>query len=204
MFYRSAVSSEPGAPAQIDLSAAEKAAGELLTALGIPHDSGPLAGTPGRIARAYAELLTPREFSMTTFPNDEGYDEMVIARDIPFTSLCEHHLLPFIGTAVVAYLPGDRILGLSKLARVVEQFARRPQVQERMSTQIARWLDEELSPKGVGIVLRAEHTCMTVRGVKKPGTSTVTTRFLGSFRDNPDDQMRFMMLVGAADRVKAR
>ena len=107
------------------------------------------------MAQAYAELLTPREFAMTTFPNSEGYDELVLVRDIPFTSLCEHHLLPFIGTAVVAYLPKDRILGLSKLARVVEQFARRPQVQERMTAQIARFLDDELAPKGVGIVLRA-------------------------------------------------
>jgi GTP cyclohydrolase IA len=145
----------------IDLAAAESAAAALLDALGIDRSSGPLAGTPRRIARAYAELLTPREFSLTTFPNDEDYDELVIARDIPFTSVCEHHLLPFIGTAIVAYLPDERILGLSKLARVVELFARRPQVQERMTTQIAHWLDDNLAPKGVGIVVQAEHTCMT-------------------------------------------
>jgi GTP cyclohydrolase I len=179
----------------IDVTAAEKAAGELLTALGIAHDSGPLAGTPGRIARAYAELLTPRHFSMTTFPNDEGYDEMVIARDIPFTSLCEHHLLPFIGTAVVAYLPGDRILGLSKLARVVELFARRPQVQERMSTQIAHWLNDTLNPKGVGIVLRAEHTCMTVRGVAARGATTVTSTLLGRIRDDARTRGEFLTLA---------
>ncbi|HWC33801.1 MAG TPA: GTP cyclohydrolase I FolE [Mycobacteriales bacterium] len=180
---------------EIDLAGAEKAAGELLDALGIDHQGGTLAGTPGRIARAYAELLTPRRFSLTTFPNDEGYDEMVIARDIPFTSLCEHHLLPFIGTAVVAYLPGERILGLSKLARVVELFARRPQVQERMTTQIAHWLDENLAPKGVGIVLRAEHTCMTVRGVAARGATTVTSTLLGRLRDDARTRSEFLTLA---------
>jgi GTP cyclohydrolase I len=178
----------------IDLAGAEKAAAALLDALGIDR-VGPLEGTPGRIARAYAELLTPRQFSMTTFPNDEGYDEMVIARDIPFTSLCEHHLLPFIGTAVVAYLPGERILGLSKLARVVELFARRPQVQERMTTQIAHWLNENLTPKGVGIVLRAEHTCMTVRGVGARGATTVTSTLLGHLRDDARTRDEFLTLA---------
>jgi GTP cyclohydrolase I len=179
----------------IDLDAAEKAAADLLTALGIDHDSGPLAATPGRIARAYAELLTPLPFSMTTFPNDEGYDELVIARDIPFVSLCEHHLLPFIGTAVVAYLPHDRILGLSKLARVVEQFSRRPQVQERMTIQIAQWLEEHLAPNGVGIVLEAEHTCMTVRGVSARGATTVTSSLLGSLRDDARSRSEFLTLA---------
>ena len=181
-------------PKPIDLADAEKAAAALLDALGIER-VGPLEGTPGRIARAYAELLTPRDFSMTTFPNDEGYDEMVIARDIPFTSLCEHHLLPFIGTAVVAYLPGERILGLSKLARVVELFSRRPQVQERMTTQIAHWLNENLAPKGVGIVLRAEHTCMTVRGVGARGATTVTSSLLGHLRDDARTRDEFLTLA---------
>jgi len=181
-------------PKPIDLADAEKAAAALLDALGIER-VGPLEGTPGRIARAYAELLTPREFSMTTFPNDEGYDEMVIARDIPFTSLCEHHLLPFMGTAVVAYLPGERILGLSKLARVVELFSRRPQVQERMTTQIAHWLNENLAPKGVGIVLRAEHTCMTVRGVGARGATTVTSSLLGHLRDDARTRDEFLTLA---------
>jgi GTP cyclohydrolase I len=147
------------------------------------------------VARAYAELLTPREFSMTTFPNDEGYDELVLARDIPFTSLCEHHLLPFIGTAVVAYLPGDRILGLSKLARVVEMFARQLQVQERMTTQIAHWLDDTLNPKGVGIVLSAQHTCMTVRGVGARGATTVTSTLLGTLRDDARSRSEFLTLA---------
>jgi GTP cyclohydrolase I len=179
----------------IDLAAAEKAAADLLTALGIEHDSGPMAATPGRMARAYAELLTPREFAMTTFPNDEGYDELVIARDIPFTALCEHHLLPFMGTAVVAYLPDERILGLSKLARVVEQFSRRPQVQERMTTQIAHWLEGQLAPKGVGIILSAEHTCMTVRGITARGATTVTSTLLGTLRDDARSRAEFLALT---------
>jgi GTP cyclohydrolase I len=179
----------------IDLEAAEAAAGALLDALGIDRSQEPLAGTPRRIARAYAELLTPREFSLTTFPNDEGYDELVIARDIPFTSVCEHHLLPFIGTAVVAYLPDERILGLSKLARVVELFARRPQVQERMTVQIAHWLEDNLAPKGVGIVLQAEHTCMTTRGVGARGATTVTSTLLGHLRDDARSRAEFLTLA---------
>lgn len=182
-------------PGQVDVTAAESAAAALLDALGIDHAEEPLSGTPRRIARAYAELLTPREFSLTTFPNEEGYDELVIARDIPFTSVCEHHLLPFIGTAVVGYLPGDRILGLSKLARVVELFARRPQVQERMTSQIAHWLDENLRPKGVGIVLAAEHTCMTVRGVAARGATTVTSTLLGHLRDDARTRAEFLSLA---------
>jgi len=179
----------------IDLAAAEAAAAALLDALGIDHSEGTLAGTPRRIAKAYAELLTPREFSLTTFPNDEGYDELVIARDIPFTSLCEHHLLPFVGTAIVAYLPDERILGLSKLARVVELFARRPQVQERMTTQIAHWLNDNLAPKGVGIVLQAEHTCMTTRGAGARGATTVTSTVLGRLREDARSRAEFLTLA---------
>jgi GTP cyclohydrolase I len=179
----------------IDLDAAEDAAAALLTALGLDLDDPVLAATPGRMARGYAELLTPRDFSLTTFPNDESYDELVIARDIPFVSVCEHHLLPFVGTATVGYLPGDRILGLSKLARVVEQFARRPQVQERMTTQIARRLDEELRPRGVGVVVEAEHSCMTLRGVRATGSSTVTSALLGVLRSEPDSRAEFLALA---------
>ncbi|MBV9485746.1 MAG: GTP cyclohydrolase I FolE [Frankiaceae bacterium] len=179
----------------IDLAGAEKAAADLLDALGLDRSDPTLAGTPGRIARAYAELLTAREFSLTTFPNDEGYDELVIARDIPFTSVCEHHLLPFIGTAAVGYLPADRILGLSKLARVVELFARRPQVQERMTSQIAHWLEDNLQPKGVGIVVQAEHTCMTIRGVGARGATTVTSTLLGHLRDDARSRAEFLALA---------
>src|SRR6476620_9154265 len=147
--------------AQVDLTAAERAVAALLTALGKDPSSAHLADTPRRVAASYAELLTPREFELTTFPNDEGYDELVLARSIPVQSLCEHHLLPFQGTATVGYLPGDRILGLSKLARVVELFARDLQVQERLTKQIADWLEHHLAPKGVGVVLEAEHLCMS-------------------------------------------
>ena len=148
------------------------------------------------MARAYAELFTPREFRLTTFPNDEGYDELVLARDIPFASVCEHHLLPFVGTAHVGYLPGERILGLSKLARVVEMFARAPQVQERLTTQIARWLGEQLQPKGVGVVVQAEHSCMTIRGVQAVGSRTVTSALHGLLRDDPRSRSEFFALTG--------
>jgi GTP cyclohydrolase I len=143
-------------------------------------------------------LLTPREFTLTTFPNDEGYDELVLARSIPFHSICEHHLLPFTGVAHVGYLPGDRILGLSKLARVVEMFARAPQVQERLTTQISRWLTEHLSPKGVGVILQAEHTCMTLRGVKAAGTMTVTSALHGLLRDDARSRSEFFALAGVS------
>ncbi len=180
----------------IDLQAAERAAAQLLKALGISLDSESLRGTPGRMARAYAELFTPREFDLTTFPNDEGYDELVLARAIPVRSVCEHHLLPFVGVAHVGYLPGQRILGLSKLARIVELFASRPQVQERMTKQIADWLDEQLQPKGVGVVIEAEHTCMTLRGVRAVGSSTVTSTMLGTLRDDGRSRQEFFALTG--------
>jgi GTP cyclohydrolase IA len=182
------------APA-IDLAAAEHGAAILLGALGMDLTDPSIADTPSRIARAYVELLTPREFNPTTFPNDENYDELVLARQIPFTSICEHHLLPFSGTAAVGYLPGERILGLSKLARVVELFARRPQVQERMTKQIATWIDDQLQPRGVGVVIEAEHSCMTLRGVQARGSSTVTSAMLGRLRDDPRTRSEFLALT---------
>jgi GTP cyclohydrolase I len=124
---------------------------------------------------AYAELLTPQPFRATTFPNDDGYDELIVVRAIPFHSLCMHHLLPFQGIAHIAYLPSERIIGLSKLGRVVEHFARDLQIQERLTTQIADWLDVELEPKGAGVVLEAEHLCMYQRGVQKLGAKTVNS-----------------------------
>jgi GTP cyclohydrolase I len=183
------------ADAGIDVDAAAAAVSDLMRALGMDLDDPSLTRTPTRVARAYAELLSPREFGLTTFPNDEGYDELVVARDIPFTSLCEHHLLPFVGTASVGYLPGVRILGLSKLARVVELFARRPQVQERMTKQVATWLDQHLRPRGVGVVIRAEHMCMTLRGVQARGASTVTSALLGTLRDDPRSRAEFLGLA---------
>jgi GTP cyclohydrolase I len=182
--------------AGIDLVAAERAAGEFLKALGIDTDGESLQGTPGRMARAYAELFTPREFELTTFPNDEGYDELVLARDIPVRSVCEHHLLPFSGVAHVGYLPGERIVGLSKLARVVEHFASRPQVQERLTKQIADWLRDQLSPLGVGVVIEAEHSCMTLRGVQAAGSSTVTSALQGTLRDDGRSRQEFFALSG--------
>jgi GTP cyclohydrolase I len=180
----------------IDLAAAERAARDLLRALGIRLDSESLAGTPVRMARAYAELFSPRPFNLTTFPNEEGYDELVLARGIPVRSVCEHHLLPFVGVAHVGYLPGDRILGLSKLARVVEHFACRPQVQERLTKQVADWLADQLRPKGVGVVIEAEHSCMTLRGVQAVGSSTVTSTMLGVLREDARSRQEFFALTG--------
>jgi GTP cyclohydrolase I len=183
-----------------DLAAAERAAAAFLAALGVAVDSDGLADTPGRMARAYAELLTPREFRLTTFDNDEGYDELVLARAIPIRSVCEHHLLPFVGVAYVGYLPGERILGLSKLARVVELFAHGPQVQERLTRQVADWLGTHLQPKGVGVVIEAEHLCMTLRGVQAVGASTVTSTLLGVLRDDPRSRAEFFTLAGIGPR----
>jgi GTP cyclohydrolase I len=178
-----------------DLPAAEAAAGDFLQALGIPAGGPGLADTPRRMAQAYAEMLTPRTFDLTTFPNDEGYDELVLARSIPVQSLCEHHMLPFVGVAHVGYLPRDRIVGLSKLARVVELFARRPQVQERLTKQVADWLHDQLHPRGVGVVLQAEHLCMSLRGVRSPGSTTITSTLLGTLREDPRSRAEFLALT---------
>jgi GTP cyclohydrolase I len=183
-------------PHGIDLAGAERAAAQFLEALGIGTDTESLHGTPGRMARAYAELFSPRPFDLTTFPNDEQYDELVLARSIPVRSVCEHHLLPFVGTAHVGYLPGNRILGLSKLARVVEYFACRPQVQERLTKQVADWLHTHLEPKGVGVVIEAEHTCMTLRGVQATGSSTLTSTLLGTLRQDARSRAEFLSLTG--------
>ena len=185
-------------PVRPDLHAAEKAAADFLRALGLRLDNESRRQTPKRMAHAYAELLTPREFDLTTFPNDEGYDELVLVRAIPIRSVCEHHLLPFVGTAHVGYLPGDRILGLSKLARIVELFAHGPQVQERLTKQIADWLQEKLQPRGVGVVIEAEHLCMTLRGVQAVGARTLTSTLLGVLRDDPRSRAEFLGLAGAA------
>jgi GTP cyclohydrolase I len=182
----------------VDLARAERAVADLLAALGQDRSSAHLADTPRRVAASYAELLTPTPFTLTTFPNDEGYDELVLARAIPFSSLCQHHLLPFRGVAHVGYLPGDRILGLSKLARVVELFARRLQLQERLTTQVADWLQAQLAPKGVGVVLEAEHLCMTLRGVRAAGARTVTSTLHGLLRSDPRSRQEFLTLTGAA------
>lgn len=182
-------------PAHTDLAAAERAALQFLRALGLDTRSESLRETPNRMARAYAELFAPPPFDLTTFPNDEGYDELVLARHLPVRSVCEHHLLPFAGVAHVGYLPGERILGLSKLARVVAHFAARPQVQERLTRQIADWLAAQLAPKGVGVVIEAEHSCMTLRGVRAAGSSTVTSTLLGRLRADPRSRQEFFALT---------
>ena len=183
-------------PARFDRAAAERAAADLLRAIGADLDHPGLVGTPPRIAGALAELLTPEPFAPTRFPNEGDYDGLVLVRDIPFHTLCMHHLLPFHGVAHVAYLPDDRIVGLSKLARVVDHFARDLQVQERMTVQIADWLDAELQPKGVGVLLSAEHTCMTIRGVRKPGARTITSALRGLVREDSRTRQEFLSLVG--------
>jgi GTP cyclohydrolase I len=181
----------------IDTAAAERAVADLLVALGQDPDDTHLHDTPRRVAAAFTEMLTPRPFHLTTFPTDEGYDELVLARNIPFHSLCQHHLLPFKGVAHVAYLPGDHILGLSKLARVVELFARSLQVQERLTKQIADWLQEHLEPKGVGVVVEAEHLCMSLRGVQAHDAVTVTSALHGLLRTDGRSRAEFFSLCGA-------
>jgi GTP cyclohydrolase I len=180
---------------RVDRAGAERAATDLLVALGRDPHSPHLVDTPRRVAAAFAEMLSPRDFDLTTFPNEEGYDEMVLARGIPVYSLCEHHLLPFHGVAHVAYLPATRILGLSKLARVVELFARDLQVQERLTQQVADWLQEHLEPKGVGVVIEAEHLCMSMRGVQVGGTTTLTSALHGLVREDQRTRQEFFDLA---------
>ena len=189
--------------AERDLDAATEAAGDLMRALGVDPDdprTPDLALTPRRLARAYADLLTPGEFEMTTFANTEEYDEMVLVRDIAMQSVCEHHLLPFVGRAHVAYLPSERIVGLSKLARIVAHFASRPQTQERLTTQIASSLEDHLQPRGVGVVVEAEHTCMTLRGARAPGATTTTSSLRGVIKEDPSSRAEFLALVGRGQR----
>ncbi|TML97196.1 MAG: GTP cyclohydrolase I FolE [Actinobacteria bacterium] len=180
---------------EIDHASAQRAARDLLRALGADLDSEGLQETPRRMADAYAELLTPQPFRPTTFPNEDGYDELIVARSIPFHSLCMHHLLPFHGVAHIGYLPRDRIIGLSKLGRVVDLFARDLQIQERLTTQIADWLERELEPKGVGVVVEAEHLCMSLRGVQKLGAKTVTSALHGLVRDDARTRGEFLALT---------
>ncbi len=187
---------DPAEQRTVDLAGATRAAAAFLHALGIDTGSESMQQTPRRMAQAYAELFTAKPFHMTTFPNDEQYDELVIARTLPKRSVCEHQQLPFTGVAHVGYLPGDRILGLSKLARVVQHFAARPQVQERLTKQVADWLQSQLSPKAVGVVIVAEHSCMSLRGVEARGSTTVTSSLQGLLRTDAGCRQEFMALVG--------
>jgi GTP cyclohydrolase I len=183
---------------RVDLPAAERAVADLLVALGKDPASEHLADTPRRVAHCYREWLTPRQFDLTTFPNDEDYDELVLAKHIPLQSLCEHHLLPFHGVAHVGYLPGERILGLSKLARVVELFARDLQIQERLTKQVADWLQDHLAPQGVGVVIEAEHLCISLRGVQATGTRTITSALHGLVREDARSRQEFFALTGVS------
>lgn len=180
----------------VDLQAAERAVADLLVALRLDTSAPGLRATPGRVARAYAELLAPQDFTFTTFPNDEGYDELVVVSDIPFRSLCEHHLLPFSGTAHVGYLPGERVVGLSKLARAVDALASRPQVQERLTCQVADLLEEALAPRGIGVVLEADHSCMSLRGARAAGARTRTSALRGLVRSDARTRGEFLDLAG--------
>ena len=184
----------------VDLERAAAAVRELLIAVGEDPDRPGLQDTPGRVARAYAETFAglwqdPDDVLATTF--DEDHDELVLVKDIPMYSTCEHHLVPFHGMAHIGYIPGDdgRVTGLSKLARLVEVYARRPQVQERMTSQIADALSDVLKPRGVIVVIEAEHLCMAMRGIRKPGASTVTSAVRGLFRENLASRNEAMSLI---------
>jgi len=181
-----------------DPARAQAAVADLLDSLGVDLSSEEVRDTPRRVAAMYAELLTPEPFNLTTFANDARYDELVVVRAIPFVSLCAHHLLPFAGHAHVAYIPDERIVGLSKLARIVKHFARALQMQERLTKQVADVVQGELVPKGVGVVVEAQHQCMTIRGVHAAGTTTVTSAMYGLLRDNPATRSEFLSLVGVS------
>ncbi len=189
---------EPKRGGAVDQKRIERAVREILFAVGEDPDREGLRETPARVARMYAELFAglhedPRIHLKKFFT--EKYDEVVLVRDISFDSVCEHHMLPFMGKAHIGYLPGGRVVGLSKLARVVEVVAHRPQVQERMTEEIARLLEEELQVKGVAVVIEAVHTCMTVRGVRKPGAVCVTSAMKGAFRTRPTTRSEIMTLI---------
>jgi GTP cyclohydrolase IA len=182
----------------VDQDRIQRAVREILIAVGENPDREGLRDTPARVARMYAELfgglhVDPRQHLKKFFT--ETCDEVILVRDISFNSMCEHHMLPFMGTVHVAYLPGLRIVGLSKLARVVDEVARRPQVQERMTEQIAKILEDELQAKGVAVIIEAVHTCMTIRGVRKPGSLCVTSAMKGCFRNKSSTRAELMTLI---------
>ncbi len=182
----------------VDLEAIKGAVRTILTAVGEDPDRAGLLETPRRVAKMYAEMFSglhqdPGRHLDVVFP--EEYDELVLVRDIPFTSMCEHHLLPFTGVAHVGYIPHGQVTGLSKLARVVEEVARRPQVQERMTQTVADLIEEKLQSSGVAVVIRAEHSCMSIRGVRKHGSSTVTSALRGNFRTNQSSRAEVLSLI---------
>ena len=183
---------------EVDLETIKTAVRTILTAVGEDPDRPGLVETPRRVAKMYAEMFAglksdPSRHLQVVFP--EEYDEMVLIKDIPFTSMCEHHLLPFSGVAHVAYIPNGKVTGLSKIARVVEEVARRPQVQERMTQTVADMVDSHLNTTGVAVVVSAEHSCMSIRGIKKPGAVTITSALRGLFKTNQSTRAEFMSLI---------
>ncbi len=180
---------------------AEEAVRTLIRWAGDDPDREGLLGTPDRVARAYEEFFSgywqdPEAILRTTFEETEGYDEMVVLRDIDYESHCEHHMVPIIGRAHVAYLPNNRVVGISKLARIVEAYAKRLQIQEKMTSQIANTIDKVLAPKGVAVVIEGNHECMSTRGIHKPGVTMVTSTMLGAFRDNASTRREFLAFIG--------
>jgi GTP cyclohydrolase I len=184
---------------------AEEAVRTLIAYIGDDPKREGVLDTPKRVVGAYEELFrgyreSPAETLERTFSETAAYDDLVLVRDIAFNSHCEHHMMPFTGKAHVAYMPVDKVVGLSKLARLVDVYARRLQTQEHMNSQIATAIEEILKPRGVAVMIEAEHTCMSLRGVEKPGALTVTTQFRGAFRDDPNEQLRFMSMVRGGQR----
>ncbi|MDH3700219.1 MAG: GTP cyclohydrolase I FolE [Alphaproteobacteria bacterium] len=193
----------PSRPAREEV---EQAVRTLIRWAGDDPDREGLLGTPSRVVRSYEEFFRgydedPVDLLQRTFEETEGYDEMVVLRDIPFFSHCEHHIVPIVGKAHIGYLPSARVIGISKLARVVETFARRLQIQEKLTAQIANTLNDVLQPKGVAVVIEATHQCMTTRGVEKPGVSMVTSRMLGDFRDDAMTRREFLSIIGASPNI---
>jgi GTP cyclohydrolase IA len=196
--YRPACAPASAKPSQAEV---EEAVRTLIRWAGDDPSREGLAQTPERVARAYTEFfsgyqLDPMQILATTFSEVDGYDEMVVLRDIRFESYCEHHMVPIVGRAHVAYLPEHRVVGISKLARLVDTYAKRLQIQEKMTVQIADALNTVLRPKGVGVILEAAHQCMSTRGVYKPGAALVTSRMLGAFRDDPSTRREFLSIIG--------
>ena len=202
--FESSMPDSPPPPAStsvarvVDKSAIESAVRKILKAVGENPRRDGLLDTPARVARMYEEMfsglhLDPARHLETTFP--EAYDEIVLVRDIPFTSMCEHHLLPFTGVAHVAYLPNGKVVGLSKLARVVEEVSRRPQVQERLTQTVADMLEDKLGTKGAAVVIESEHSCMALRGVRKSGTLTITSSLRGVFREDQASRSEVLSLI---------
>jgi GTP cyclohydrolase I len=190
-----------GAPVRPSRTDAETAVRTLIRWAGDDPDREGLKETPARVVRTYEEFFfgytqDPEEILRTTFEEIEGYDELVVLKEIPFESHCEHHMVPIIGKASIAYLPNNRVVGISKLVRVLEAYAKRLQIQEKMTAQIATAINEVLQPKGVAVVVEAQHQCMTTRGVQKPGVSMVTSTMLGAFRDNPSTRREFLSFIG--------